>query len=122
MKKIIFGGAAAILAVIGFSAFKSAKTTTGTYYWFEINSGESFAIGSPVALSNADVAFIDVVGSTVASSSCDKTQTFQCLVGYTASKVTGTPGSYTLKTVNGNLLPTTAPHGTGKSIYVRSTK
>ena len=36
MKKILFGSASAILAVVGLSAFKTAKTTATTYYWLDV--------------------------------------------------------------------------------------
>ena len=36
MKNILFGSASAILTVVGFSAFKTAKTTATTYYWLYV--------------------------------------------------------------------------------------
>jgi len=38
MKRILFGSAAAIVAVVGFSAFKNPKSFTTSYYWFEYNT------------------------------------------------------------------------------------
>lgn len=121
MKKIIFGGASAILALAGFSAFKAANKTANTYYWFEINSGQSTKIvnGKP-ALLNDQVAF-NSVATTIASGAgvCDKTNTYFCLVGFTAAQVSKAGSSFILATLAGAVTPKTAPNGTGHTQYVR---
>lgn len=88
MKKIIFGSASAILAVVGFSAFKSAKTSTTTYYWFTADA-DNLTIGVKTDFTNSSAAFANTISSTVAPSSaiCNKEQEHQCLVGFTAGQI-----------------------------------
>jgi len=100
MKKILFGSASAILAVIGFSAFKTAKTSTITYYWFSFTE-EGAPIGDPVVLNNSDATFIlRATTLSIASSPCNETAVSQCVVGFTASQIftTSAHGHKVLKT------------------------
>lgn len=46
MKKIIFGGASALLAVVGFSSFSATKKFATSYYWFSTAKSPSLTIVS----------------------------------------------------------------------------
>ena len=123
MKKIIFGGASAALALIGFSAFKTANKTATTYYWFEIKSGEAPKVSSgPVGTISASNVTFALKATTVPSSNniCDKTNTYFCLIGFTAGQVVASGTSFTL--ANPITTPVTAPSGASHLQYVRSLK
>ena len=91
MKKIIFGSASAILAVIGFSAFKTAKSTATSYYWFELVN-----IDQPLGnrtLTNPGASFIKLSQTiTAATTPCDEVVNFQCIVGFTEGQIFKTTG------------------------------
>ena len=90
MKKIIFGSASAILAVIGFSSFKSTKATDSTYYWFKLGTNLL-----PVAETNPSFTAIggkaNYLGhkeQTALSQSCTES-TDLCIIGYTLTAISG---------------------------------
>jgi hypothetical protein len=98
MKKILFGSASAILAVIGLSAFKSSKATI-TYYWLTsadlTTRGQGLINGSLLSDKSGldqDIAFGTgiKVRSTSSSStdpySCGSTGTY-CSLAFTASQI-----------------------------------
>jgi len=93
MKKIIFGSASAILAVIGFSAFKSAKTSTTTYYWFQLAAGDT-QLGVNEVLNNSDGLTFLQRSTTLPTSvgTCDHNAISQCVVGFTANQIFTTSG------------------------------
>lgn len=100
MKKIIFGTASAILAVLGLSSLKEAKTSATTYYWFVINSAGQ-PLGDNQSLSNSDATFRQESTSLLAIISlCDGEHNYQCAVGFTANQIFTTTigGSKVLKT------------------------
>lgn len=109
MKKIIFGSASAILAVVGFSSFKSNKAVQTSYYWFQLPAGTSLSVTHPAfAGENAYKGFGQQ--STIAFDPCTGSGDL-CIIGYTLNAihgftVSGTPTA--LKTVSS--LP--APYGT----------
>ena len=96
---MIFGSASAILSVIGFSAFKTAKKSVNTYYWFYIVFDGS-PLGSNVALNNSNSGFVERATSlNILESPCNGVQTTQCVVGYTSTQIyTTTDGAKVLKT------------------------
>lgn len=99
MKKIIFGSASAILAVVGFSAFKTAKTSATTYYWFQIiNPGTG--LGDNAILDNAEATFIQRSQTLSAvATPCDQVKGSQCAVGFSVGQIfTTTNGAKVLKT------------------------
>lgn len=122
MKKIIFGGASAALALIGFSAFKTANKTVTSYYWFNIASNDSKPItGSLGNVLSGDVTFV-TNATTVSTSNtlCDKTNNYYCIIGFTANQVeaSGT-SSFVLKHASTKAVTTPTASGT---VYVRSDK
>ena len=123
MKKIIFGGASAALALIGFSAFKTANKSATTYYWFSVNENQSEKItaGQLGLISSSQVTF-QLKATTVPTTNnvCDKTNTYYCLIGFTASQISGSAPSFTLKNVT--TVPITTPTGPSHTQYVRSLK
>ena len=85
MKKYLLGVFAIALA-IGFSAFTtskvhSAKTST-TFYWFEAAQNT----GSQSTFVDADVSYIQASASAP-TGICSGTQTYKCVLGFTASQV-----------------------------------
>lgn len=90
MKKIIFGSASAILAVIGFSSFKNTKAAGPSYYWFNA-SGSALPVSTPtdITFSQAGtyVAF-ETVSAALETNTCGGA-TDLCLVGYTLSSISG---------------------------------
>jgi len=110
MKKILFSSASAILAVVGFSAFKTAKTST-TYYWFTAPSSTQLYN----LTTRPQVAEIDYYGDGIAPSDvCSSGSLHYCVIGYTANQinfVSGVPNSFK-KTVGG--VKITAPRETSE--------
>ena len=104
MKKILFGSASAILAVIGFSSFKSNKGSAGpSYYWFEVPG--------TVLKTNTHATFTQIGGAS-AFLAFEQQQNIDvscpggndiCLVGYTLGQIRGFSGVTPtgLKTISG---------------------
>jgi hypothetical protein len=95
MKKIIFGSAAAIIAVAGFSSFKAHKASkTNTYYWL-VKTGD----GGASPFHNADLS--TYFGTTEPTNpTCTTGTSFDCVVGFITSQVTGIGSSTKLKTTS----------------------
>lgn len=122
MKKIILSILAAVLSLISLQSFKK-KSKSITYYWFLINSGDSQPVGTTSDFFNYEVAFLSVATTvTPTISPCDATNSYQCIVGYTSTRIQTSGESYILRTVGGPLRPQEVPNGAANSQYVRSAK
>ena len=101
MKKILFGSAAALCAVVGLSAFKATKFTS--YYWFK--TATNYASGTnPLSVLNSDLngyyAFTATPGDP-----CAQTGSNDCLIGFNANQVTPThTGSSIYKLITSAIL------------------
>lgn len=96
MKKYLIAFTA-IVSVVAFSAFVSAKKTgkekQTTYYFFQVNSGQ----GNDNMLTNSQVSYLGS-GTSIPQGSCDGTG-YNCRVGFTSEQVELVePGVYQLKT------------------------
>ena len=122
MKKIILSATSAILSLAGFSSFKTVNNTATTYYWFIIATDKSTPVNRFIlSIPSAYVTFqlkATVVPST--SALCNKTNTYHCLIGFTAGQVAASGDSYVLR--NPTTIPITQPTGSGNLQYVRSTQ
>ena len=78
MKKILFGSAAAICAVAGFSSFKSSKVVTS--YYFKLNSatGITPGIGSLIAPNQVTYA-----GTSLPAACTTGATSYDCVVTFT---------------------------------------
>ena len=98
MKKILFGSAAAIMAVVGFSAFKAHKTAVTEYYWFHVSKTGTPAINA--AFKNVNV--ISYQGTTTSASipvvACGGTTEFCGAAFLTSQVVTNGSGGFKLIT------------------------
>ena len=90
MKKILFGSAAAILAVVGLSSFKNLKSAQ-TVYYFKLTHNSSITPGSPLFNAYGTV-------STIAPAGCAGGANL-CIVTVTVGKLT--VGKQVLTTANG---------------------
>lgn len=91
MKKYLTGIVAVILA-IGFSAFtregKPARKLPTNYVWFNVKPNAP----NQVMLTNADVTYNSALSAAPATnpSGCPIIESFNCIVGFNSSQVTGT--------------------------------
>ena len=117
MKKIILSSAAAILAVVGFSAFKTAKSAGHTYYWFT-PTVDDLPAGGAIAANNSNVTPLDKILTTVAFKNTDVCEGSgnQCALGFLPSEIVKTTsGSYILATSTSKptITPAIEPTTTG---------
>jgi hypothetical protein len=103
MKKILFGSAAAILAVVGLSSFKATKKLALTKYYFTVNPDK--ALGSSVAV--GDVSWL-ATSQSQPGDPCDDVLSKICVIGVTVGQVT---------TINKTHLKASQ---TNKTIFTRS--
>ena len=119
MKKILFSSASAILAVVGFSAFKTANTNATTYYWFNVADGSTTATSTtPPTVNNQTATFFQKSQSLSGDGSACSGTGFYCAIGFTAKHVQTSGGVIVLTVPNTSLIaPITAPKA---SPYTRS--
>jgi hypothetical protein len=82
MKKILFVGAAAIIAAMGFSSFRTASTV-GPYY-FKVNTGLNISAGIGSFISPNQVFRV----ASVASTDCPIGEGNDCVVTFATSDLT----------------------------------
>lgn len=106
MKKTIFGSIMSLLAALGISAFKKAKTTATSYYWFQIDANQAFIVGSSGKYLNSQLTIVEASGVPIYGSSttvsteiaCNNVAIFECAIGFSYSQVTHTNFIHLLKT------------------------
>jgi hypothetical protein len=93
MKKVLFGSAAAILAVVGLSSFKAHhRLSQATYYYWLVATGDgSISVFHNVNLST----YYETLQPS--SSPCASGSAFKRVVGFASSQVTGVGNNTTLK-------------------------
>lgn len=89
MKKNVLG-IAAVLVAISLSAFtssapKKVNKSATRYIWFQTKTGE----GADPTLNDAQVIFLAPASSTPPSGSCPGLPTYNCVVGFDSTQVTG---------------------------------
>jgi hypothetical protein len=106
MKKILFGSAAAILAVVGLSSFKATKRFLVTKYYFQVNSGTDISLTNAVAPTQV---FFLAKGQAKPTDPCDDLNQKICVIGVTVNQVTTLNQTHLANSVS------------NKTIYTRGT-